>query len=425
MVLPGKTCNMDISLSASMKPRPIIRPCRGRLSLHFHDGHKELTLIGVIMPGRQYSPPQTRPVLFKDTTSRSKTNHQPTAGWQSKTHWHKSRWPSLVNIAGDLMPYQKLLKAKQPIDPYSLKKHIRHWLLVLEARGIPFACCRSGKQLTLYVPAILSRMAILEINEFSLEGTKQASFLPSRPWWLGGICVALLLLIWHLLRFNSFAFVSLPSPPFPDSAAQWVPAFGLDTFRTATRGEWWRLATALTLHSDLRHLLSNLVVGGVFFALLAGRTGFRTCLFLAISGGILGNAIALFFKSSHIMSIGFSTSCFALVGALGAYVFCDMGHVKSRHRDIQLLHAPRWFTPIAAGLALLAMLGGAGQPNTDFIAHCTGMLMGFTMAIFTWFLGQLLAGKPRQNNYLSTLLCLLACGLLAGSWVQGLYVFNQ
>lgn len=331
---------------------------------------------------------------------------------------------SLVNIATSLLSYQQCMETPKSSDGYALKKELRQWLLVLEAKEIPFLSCREGNQLRLYVPALYSRMAVAEINEYSLEGTRQASFLPSRPWWFGAACLIVCLFAWHLLRFHGFPFFSLPEPPFPSQPEQWPAAFGLDVHRTMVRGEWWRAITALTLHADGRHLLSNLLMGGAFFALLAGRIGFRRSFFLTVIGGALGNVISLLFKASAMVSIGFSTSCFALLGILGSYVFCDTAQVRLRHKEVELLHAPRWFTPLAAGLALLAFLGGAGQPNTDFTAHACGAGVGFVLGGIAWFGEQLTLGKPKLAKTIATALFLMACGMVAAAWSYGLAAFN-
>lgn len=330
----------------------------------------------------------------------------------------------MVNIAANLLPYQHFLNSSQKKDDYSLKKQLRQWLLVLEAKKIPFLSCRMDGQLRLYVPALYSTMAVTEINEYSLEGTRQASFLPSRPWWFGAACLTFCLFVWHLLRFDLLPFFSLPVPPFPSQPTQWPAAFGLDVHRTLVRGEWWRLITALTLHADGRHLLSNLLMGGAFFALLAGRIGFRRSFFLTILGGALGNAVSLFFKASAVVSIGFSTSCFALLGILGSYVFCDTAQVRLRHKEVELLHAPRWFTPLAAGLALLAFLGGAGQPNTDFAAHASGAGVGFVLGGVAWYVEQITLGKREVAKNLATALFLTACGALVLAWRHGLAAFS-
>ena len=331
---------------------------------------------------------------------------------------------SLVNITTNLLPYQRFLNSTQKKDGYFLKKQLRQWLLVLEAKKIPFLSCRMDGQLRLYVPALYSAMAVMEINEYSLEGTRQASFLPSRPWWFGAVCLTFCLLVWHLLRFDLLPFFSLPVPPFPSQPTEWPAAFGLDVHRTMVRGEWWRLITALTLHADGRHLLSNLLMGGAFFALLAGRIGFRRSFFLTMFGGAMGNAVSLFFKASAVVSIGFSTSCFALLGILGSYVFCDTAQVRLRHKEVELLHAPRWFTPLAAGLALLAFLGGAGQPNTDFAAHASGAGVGFVLGGLAWYGEQLTLGKVKLAKNLATILFLTACGALVLAWNYGLTAFN-
>src|SRR6266849_3450531 len=56
------------------------------------------------------------------------------------------------------------------------------------------------------------------------------------------------------------------------------------------RGEWWRAATALTLHADYAHAAGNLVVGAVLLWALARRIGPAAAAWIALAGGVLGNA---------------------------------------------------------------------------------------------------------------------------------------
>src|SRR5256886_4890426 len=53
------------------------------------------------------------------------------------------------------------------------------------------------------------------------------------------------------------------------------------------RGEWWRAATALTLHADYAHAVGNLVVGAVLLWALARRIGPAAAAWIALAGGFL------------------------------------------------------------------------------------------------------------------------------------------
>lgn len=160
-------------------------------------------------------------------------------------------------------------------------------------------------------------------------------------------------------------------------AQQVDPAFtelGLLDARAVTQaGELWRPFTALFLHADIGHLLSNLVAG--WFVL---RTWF--CLTPLWSGWLqlLGAAtlantvIALAAQSGGHRSLGASTLVFAGLGLLTGRA------LRTRH------HRRHWrplLVPAAAGLTLLGLYG-LGDAQTDVLAHGVGFLCGTTVAVF-------------------------------------------
>lgn len=371
---------MDISFSGDIRPKPLFHRCRAALTVRYPQGPCVLQVIGCIQP----------------------------------------RGTLLYNACSDLPVYVSLVSEPRPVDADALKRRLRLWLLVLESRHIPFVCCRFGKHSALYVPVLFASLARNEITEFETEDLRQACYLPARPCWRAGGLIVAVLIFWHLLRFGAVPFYTLPVPPFPVLPTDWPQAFGLDIYRVKALGEWWRTVTALSLHADIQHLLGNAVVTGIFFSLLAGRAGVREALFLAVLGGSVGNAITVLFKVSYSISIGFSTAGFAIIGALGAYVFCDMIHLRRTDGGLQLLQAYRWFAPVVAILGFLALLGGAGQVGTNFLAHCTGLGAGFALGCCTWFIDLHLTGKgisPASRGNVSLLLC---SGVLLAAWVLAL-----
>jgi rhomboid protease GluP len=136
------------------------------------------------------------------------------------------------------------------------------------------------------------------------------------------------------------------------------------------RGEWWRPFTALTLHADLTHLMANLGAG-LFFGLFAlRRFGPGLGLLLILLAGSAGNLLSATLRYPEFyQSLGASTAVFA---ALGLRVGAALLHARDEAR---LLRRRRRLVPIAAGIALLGLLG-AGSPRVDVIAHATGFLSG-------------------------------------------------
>jgi membrane associated rhomboid family serine protease len=145
-------------------------------------------------------------------------------------------------------------------------------------------------------------------------------------------------------------------------------------------GEVWRLFTALTLHSGVKHLLSNIVFG-VFFGLFAGRLLGSGVAWLAIVlAAASGNALNTLFLDATHRSIGASTAVFAALGLVAGYVWFG-----------KLMSQERWsnrYGPIVGGLALL-MYTGTGGENTDIGAHFLGFVCGFGAGLILIRLGKL------------------------------------
>lgn len=290
------------------------------------------------------------------------------------------------------------------------------WTLVLEAKRIPFRLEKVGSRRGLFVPVLYEGVALAEIRALERES---AGPLPVahdfKPVAWPGMLLALVLLVWHGLRWGWFGSIVLPVPPFPVLPGQWVQAFGLDVYRTQEWGQWWRVVTALWIHGDNAHLLSNMVFGGVFLGVLARRTGASVAFALAILGGATGNAVNVLVKQPGVVSLGFSTSVFAIIGGLCAYACLDVVRISvsasKRQRELALCHAresgadpalcppvlffPRGLEgfvriakpvigPLVAGLAFLALLGGAGAKGVDYAAHIFGLLGGIFWGLVLW-----------------------------------------
>lgn len=197
--------------------------------------------------------------------------------------------------------------------------------------------------------------------------------------------------------------------------AQWGSAFGLDWGATGAAsaaairaGELERTATALTLHADVPHLLSNLVFGALFTYLLLHAHGAGLGLAAMLLSGMLGNLTNAWVHAGEHFSIGASTAVFGAVGLLGG------SEARARH----LLREPqaRRFAPVGAALLLLLYLGvGEVQStrNVDVLAHVFGLLWGLA-------LGLLLGSLPRaqvERRGLQLAAALAALGGLALGWL--------
>lgn len=147
----------------------------------------------------------------------------------------------------------------------------------------------------------------------------------------------------------------------------WFAAGGADARRMLADGEWWRAVTALTLHSDFLHILSNAVVLVIFGSALCAVVGPGAGLWLLLLSGALGNAVNVLLRGVPYQGVGASTAIFGGVGALAA--------VRVVQRRAGGAVSPwRAWAPFAAALGLLGMLGSSVR--SDVLAHLFGFAAG-------------------------------------------------
>jgi membrane associated rhomboid family serine protease len=167
-----------------------------------------------------------------------------------------------------------------------------------------------------------------------------------------------------------------------EQPGRWKSAGALDTQAVFDQGEWWRPATALFLHADLGHLVSNVVSGVFVFAAVLATIGRRRGWLLLAFASLAGNlTVAALNYPGPYRSLGASTAIFAGLGLL-------TGRAVRGFRQPGRPHPWRAaFAPLAAGLTLLALFG-AGGLHTDVGAHLTGFAAGLVLGVA--------AAVPRQ-----------------------------
>ena len=136
-------------------------------------------------------------------------------------------------------------------------------------------------------------------------------------------------------------------------------------------GEWWRAFTALGLHGDLGHLLSNVAFGAFFGIVLTQILGAGLGWLAILMSGGLGNIVSAMFHSGSHAAIGASTAVFGALGLVAGLTWQRQRFFRSGLRR---------YAPLAAGLMLLAFLGIGGE-RTDIGGHIAGFAAGIALAV--------------------------------------------
>ncbi len=252
------------------------------------------------------------------------------------------------------------------------RREANQFALVLTARGIESQIIPTGRGVALCVSSDEAHRAEAEIAAYEAENAapRRPTALPWRTRPQGGALETAMAYIAALV----FVF-----------AAQNRGAFGLDWMAAGAGhagairdGEIWRVVTALTLHADGEHLLSNVAFGGVAGALVVQSLGAGVGWLAIVAAGALANLFnAWLLQTPGDVSVGASTAVFAALGLLAGYSQRAASEQDPWRRGL------RRFAPAAAGVLLLAFLGFGGE-RVDVGAHVLGFAVGLGAGLALW-----------------------------------------
>jgi membrane associated rhomboid family serine protease len=191
-----------------------------------------------------------------------------------------------------------------------------------------------------------------------------------------------------------------------DIRLNFVQNFGADAGHILA-GQLFRCVTALLVHTDVLHLLTNVFGIVIFGTAVASYCGWGVGWLMILLAGAAGNWMTAGWYGQAHLSIGSSTAVFAAVG-LSAIL---MSQIFSKRYE----HSWRSWMPVAGGMALVGMMGGA--PHTDLAAHLFGFVSGvlFGLVYNRWFQP---AARPKQF-FCAILSAALLVGCCIWGWANG------
>lgn len=252
------------------------------------------------------------------------------------------------------------------------------WLASLLAQELPCYPHRDDSgQWLLVIPLQYGKIALAEIREYESvnrdwpeseiieEGKASESVTWEQENVLGyALLVPLLMLLWYALIG-------------PAESHGIMLQNGAARADLILSGEWWRVFTALTLHGDFNHVLSNFAAIVFFSYFVLRRAGPGAGWLIILIAGGSGNALtALLIQHAH-SAIGASTASFGALGACTAFQFNE--HLQHRVSLLFKLRHRAWIT-VTAGFALLAFLGTS--PGSDIAGHFFGFAAGGIITLF-------------------------------------------
>lgn len=251
----------------------------------------------------------------------------------------------------------------------------REYSLVLEARAIEHELLESNAIWLLTVSPSSQASALDELTRYSSERSSAprpvSRFTAAFPGaGIGAISYSVLLL---LIAYCAGAGLF---------GRDWYAAGVIDA--GPARSEWWRAITALTLHVDSMHLLSNLFFGALVGIAASRLLGPGVTWFAAFFAGACGNYVEMLIAPASHRALGASTAVFAALGLLAGLAWTE--RLTFRERNWY-----RW-APLIVGVCLLTLFGAGGE-HVDVLGHLLGFAFGVTAGSLC-----AIAGMPRSRK---------------------------
>jgi len=270
------------------------------------------------------------------------------------------------------------------------------WTLVLDAEGIPYEVVRRPDGWSLALANVDAQRSLAALTAYERENppvvTDTEVSVPEGSTY-AGVGMAILLVAFFLIA------------GLRDPAGYWF-ARGAAVAGLIRAGEVWRVVTALTLHVGTAHVVSNALSAALFVTAVCRTFGPGIGWWLVLLAGAGGNLANAYFHGVEHRSVGASTAIFGAVGILAATQLV-------RHRRVGSPWGGAW-TPLVAGVALLALLGTAEA--TDVTAHLFGFIAGGLLGAVA---GRFLRSMP--GPVVQWVLVVGALAAVAGAWRLALY----
>jgi membrane associated rhomboid family serine protease len=282
---------------------------------------------------------------------------------------------------------------------------ILEFSLVLSARGIPNRVRLGPFGARLLVRGDRLNAARAEISAYVRENADNAGPPVAFPPRFDNTRATLTV----LLCLGAFFSLTGADVSFGGPALDWL-GLGAGDSRAILAGQWWRLATALTLHGDAAHMAGNLILGGVFMIPLCREIGAGPGFAVALASGLAGNLLKVLIQGPGQYFIGASTAVFGAVGVLGALLAArGPGGLTFRR-----------LAPAGAALMFLAFLGSGSEEvhNIDLAGHLCGFACGVLLGLAG--AGRLpRPGNPRPGFQAAA--AVLAAAVLPAAWIWAMW----
>jgi len=171
--------------------------------------------------------------------------------------------------------------------------------------------------------------------------------------------IGLNLLVYVFSAFFSQSFIDMDLKILVDMGALYGPY-------TVQQEQWWRLGTAMFLHSGMTHLLMNM-----FSLYLIGRSAemyfdMKSYISIYLFSGLIGGLVSLYVHPASV-GVGASGAIFGIFGALAGFFLAHKEHMET--------HTKAFMKDFSIIIGINLVIGFSIE-SVDVSAHIGGLVIG-------------------------------------------------
>ena len=127
--------------------------------------------------------------------------------------------------------------------------------------------------------------------------------------------------------------------------------------------ELWRLFTSMFLHSDILHLISNMIGLLLFGTFIENFGSKKAYIIIYFVSGIMGNIMSLFLLPPYIISLGASGAIYGLIGATVLLIILERNAAQLLLTFVYLIY----------------FIITSFSPQINYASHIFGLITGFLL----------------------------------------------
>ncbi|MBT4761652.1 MAG: rhomboid family intramembrane serine protease [Bdellovibrionaceae bacterium] len=164
------------------------------------------------------------------------------------------------------------------------------------------------------------------------------------------------------------------------SQIYWTNFFGLSQYLFASyetvfeNYELWRLFTAIFIHADLEHFLSNMYMLVIFSYFIYGYSDVMTYPIMSFLLAAIVNAVSIYTYGPGIKLIGASGLVYLLAGTWFCFFFLIQRQYSIFKRTLRMI-----------GIGLVILFPTTFSPTTSYRTHFIGLIFGILLGLIYFY----------------------------------------